>query len=560
MVPAVAARRWERNKPPVSLTLDHPSRGLIDARLSPLCYHRRGSVAANGKKTKAPPAREAVTRKNPVLPVDDSDNENGGSNARPRNQKATEDRGDDDEAEFSDDRDPFDEDDRDEAWQMEGEDDADMAGMPDDELNDLFGQEGAQVLGGTTKKSSSRNVPPSVNDVPDDDNEDVEQSGDEWQEEGLEDDNDDDEELEEGEGVEELEAELEEDGEDEIPNHSEGRRRKAVPKSHRDQRFADESAIVKDKPSKASRIVKKKGSVGKFPWTTIKWTTGDKPKMKVQHHLIRRVCHTAIEAAELTMATVDAWPECGQREDYRQQVLIEACRDLVKDEPKIRDIRVEIENSESKFCMFLGNWVVDRLSHHRSAMYSAGLHHIAGFRLGEDESCVHRVEQLRVADMYIYPGEWGPDERNPNKEKWIHEANKIYQNKAIQKIIRRAFFRTPGAFGQKYKHHFKSSHPVKEQPEVPMSIIALAATGLYAGLVSWETGDFITEKFEGERFKSTYDRHIEYLQSIQADNVNAYHKIASDLYNFVTQNLSGTGPRHHVGNALAVADFSGYDQ
>ncbi|KAJ3563423.1 hypothetical protein NP233_g8953 [Leucocoprinus birnbaumii] len=329
------------------------------------------------------------------------------------------------------------------------------------------------------------------------------------------------------------------------------------------------SVIVKDKPSELAHVVNKKGSksskaskgsVGKYPWTTILWTTGDKPKMKVQHHLIRHVCHTAIEAAELTLATMDAWPECGQREDFRQKALIQACQALVKDEPRIKDIGMEIENSESKFGMFLGNWVVDRLSHHRSAIYSASLHHIAGFRLGEDEPCVHRVEQLRVADMYIYPGEWAADERNSNKEKWVHEANKIYQNKAIKKIIRRALFRTPGAFGQKHKDHFKSSHPVKENPELPMSIIALAATGLYTALVAWETGDFVTEKFEGERFRGTYDCHIEYLESIQTDNIHAYHKIASDLYNFVTQNLSGTGPRHHVGNALAVADFSGYDE
>jgi len=56
--------------------------------------------------------------------------------------------------------------------------------------------------------------------------------------------------------------------------------------------------------------------------------------------------------------------------------------------------------------------------------------------------------------------------------------SKIYQNQALVGIIHNSFFKTSTAFGYKYQKYFTSSHLTQKELELPMPLVALAATGV----------------------------------------------------------------------------------
>ncbi|KAJ3557173.1 hypothetical protein NP233_g11809 [Leucocoprinus birnbaumii] len=141
---------------------------------------------------------------------------------------------------------------------------------------------------------------------------------------------------------------------------------------------------------------------------------------------------------------------------------------------------------------------------------------------------------------------------------WQHDKTKIYQGPELLRTLQQAFFATNTAFGYKFEEHYKSTHPDRSEAELPMSLIALAATGVYAALSARESGQRVKQTFDGDKNKAAYDRHIEYLKSIHHDNIGAYHKITSDLLKAVMTHGSNTSDSAPVGNALAVMDLSGY--
>jgi Domain of unknown function (DUF6532) len=56
----------------------------------------------------------------------------------------------------------------------------------------------------------------------------------------------------------------------------------------------------------------------------------------------------------------------------------------------------------------------------------------------------------------------------------------IYQNPGLIDLIRMVFFNGPTAFGFKFREYYASTHlnPVRKEPELTMSIVALGATAV----------------------------------------------------------------------------------
>lgn len=87
-----------------------------------------------------------------------------------------------------------------------------------------------------------------------------------------------------------------------------------------------------------------------------------------------------------------------------------------------------------------------------------------------------------------------------------------------------------------------------------------------------------TDKFDGETYKTVYEKHVKHLTDLKARSANAYHSIMSEVYckvvyvklslfssivkliyiysgNSINPKNADTIP----GDALAVMDFSGFD-
>jgi hypothetical protein len=54
----------------------------------------------------------------------------------------------------------------------------------------------------------------------------------------------------------------------------------------------------------------------------------------------------------------------------------------------------------------------------------------------------------------------------------------IYLNPGLIDLIKIAFFNGPTAFGFKFREFYVSTHPVRKEPELTMSIVALGATAV----------------------------------------------------------------------------------
>lgn len=53
--------------------------------------------------------------------------------------------------------------------------------------------------------------------------------------------------------------------------------------------------------------------------------------------------------------------------------------------------------------------MVSRLPTLRSPVKMSASTEIAGFMLGKGSRCIERVKALREKDLYIFPGDWTPD-------------------------------------------------------------------------------------------------------------------------------------------------------
>ena len=61
---------------------------------------------------------------------------------------------------------------------------------------------------------------------------------------------------------------------------------------------------------------------------------------------------------------------------------------------------------------------------------------------------------------------------------WVVNGKEMYQNPAITAVLHSAYFGSFTAMGHKYKDHYISSHPDELEPELPIPLVALVATGV----------------------------------------------------------------------------------
>ncbi|KJA15787.1 hypothetical protein HYPSUDRAFT_58624 [Hypholoma sublateritium FD-334 SS-4] len=257
-----------------------------------------------------------------------------------------------------------------------------------------------------------------------------------------------------------------------------------------------------------------------------------------------RLCHDAIKIVHTTLVTTHAWPELRvtHLSEYSRDVLLKAAKALQKNEHKYADIRARLKKDE-KFTMILGRLVIDRLASIHGPARLRGIDHIAIFQLGVGDLCVERVQVLAASGTYQF---------------WIIRAKEPYLNPGLIEVLRTTFFATSTSFGYKYQIHYKSSHPTRLEPELTAPLVALAATGLYAGLHAWQSGRKVDSDFDGDIFKPIFDHHLEEINNLKADNPIAYHVLMNMLYSKVIEQQTTADIGKKQRSALAVADLSAF--
>ncbi|KAI9433287.1 hypothetical protein H4582DRAFT_2061088 [Lactarius indigo] len=71
--------------------------------------------------------------------------------------------------------------------------------------------------------------------------------------------------------------------------------------------------------------------------------------------------------------------------------------------------------------------------------------------------------------------------------------------------------------------------------EVPIPMVALVSTALYASIHEWRTGVQQPTEFSANTYFGVYQAHVQTLQIIQNQRSNAYHKMMSSIYSLASE-------------------------
>lgn len=317
-------------------------------------------------------------------------------------------------------------------------------------------------------------------------------------------------------------------------------RPKMKKKSARDEAFKQEKARIKMSPIKKKLAALSPRKNRKSKQATIEPTAADpsayathatliynvgttETPLLRQHPLIRRVARAAIQAVTERLVLERAWEkDVVNREGQGPKVLRDACRALVSRYPSAKDVYNRLKEDDV-FARHLSQLPMDRLSTLRAPAKAEADLYISYFKLGLGEECKTRVDALFQKHSYIFPGKWTGDDGVT----WLPEKQKPYGNPTLAYILKSGFFRTSNSTGSVYADRFPE-HDGKR--EIPKSLLALAATGLYASLYQQQMDTTKRLRFHGNSFASVYNTHLQTLDKMEFQSSASFHRIMSALY------------------------------
>ncbi|PPR06011.1 hypothetical protein CVT24_004723 [Panaeolus cyanescens] len=296
--------------------------------------------------------------------------------------------------------------------------------------------------------------------------------------------------------------------------------------------------------------------------------------IRAQSPEVQQVIQEGILLVEKDLLTVHAWPEHLKTEAYRRRILRKAAKAWAHKSPRYASLKEQIEVDPS-MVRLMGKLVLGRLPSHRNRFYTeAGRGGLAPFRLGVGEECAARVAALLAGHVYVYPGKWNinevrmPDGSVVEKPIWVpveytnsgdKQIGQGYLNHAICCIITDAMFGERDNWGHRHRSLFKASNPnYPDEPEAPVSLIALAATALYAALNSWTHGTPTKGRFSGDAYRAVFKRHMEQLMLWKDIAPNTFHHITHTIYKKVIPN-DGTLAGGQDSGPLLTIDVSSLD-
>ncbi|KAH9172257.1 hypothetical protein EDB89DRAFT_1906257 [Lactarius sanguifluus] len=155
-----------------------------------------------------------------------------------------------------------------------------------------------------------------------------------------------------------------------------------------------------------------------------------------------------------------------------------------------------------------------------SAWWCAG-----GFAIGSTNGIAQVVRQQLSAFNYTFP--------TKRFLIGIPQRTHPYRNECIIAVIRELFFT---GRQKSFSSHFDHLFPVHQRldrtssREVPVPMVALVATAMYATLNEWRTGKSQVLEFSANTYLDVYRCNTMSLNYILSHRPNAYHVMMADIY------------------------------
>jgi hypothetical protein len=107
-----------------------------------------------------------------------------------------------------------------------------------------------------------------------------------------------------------------------------------------------------------------------------------------------------------------------------------------------------------------------------------------------------------------------------------------YRNDRIITAIRALYFAGGTKSFAKQFHYLFPTYETHEGEvrEVPIHMVALVATALYATLYEWSTGEQQVAEFSANAYLDVYNGHVNTLKHIRDKRVGGFHLMMADIY------------------------------
>ncbi|KAF8876087.1 hypothetical protein BD779DRAFT_1677965 [Infundibulicybe gibba] len=270
-------------------------------------------------------------------------------------------------------------------------------------------------------------------------------------------------------------------------------------------------------------------------------------RLKAQPPVIQRILHDGIEAAYRYGLWTDMFPS-GDEVDTQMRTLLRDVARLCGENCVAERLR-----RDARYGNAMGQVLKVRLGNLRTGAREAA-RRVAESKYQLQSGCRDEVALLRTRDNFI----WGRDDNGQPLK------SKPYRHPAIIATLR--WFFDESVICPRNLSFFKSSipnGPANEELEIPIPMLALAATMVYAELYDWITGDRVKSKFNADDHCDTYQHHVGVLEGICSKSANErdlkFHRLMSDLFNEASNRVKKVSPKVDDNETLANLDFNNMD-
>ncbi|KAG2124859.1 hypothetical protein DEU56DRAFT_916798 [Suillus clintonianus] len=259
-------------------------------------------------------------------------------------------------------------------------------------------------------------------------------------------------------------------------------------------------------------------------------------KLLDQNQDTKRVVKRAILEAKCHLVFVDGFPELVDKNQLSHESLLTVAREL-----GLHEIEKRLRLDEN-YTTLLAALVDARIPILRRELKDDALAGVSGyFRLGHIDT--DKAKSLLVQ----------------NVPKPI--SNKPYQGEFLIALINGRVFNGTQSVGVRFAQRFIEITKNKaNRPEVPIPIVALVATAVYAALLWKSMGSPAKFSFSGNQFSETYFFHVQFLENMRDTAPRKFHRMMADIYEAVQHlRYTHTGKTAEQAAALELLDIDGMD-
>lgn len=99
-----------------------------------------------------------------------------------------------------------------------------------------------------------------------------------------------------------------------------------------------------------------------------------------------------------------------------------------------------------------------------------------------------------------------------------------------------------------------------KRPEVPVPLLALAATAVYSALFWKSLGSPGKFNFSGNQFSETYNYHVKTLEQLKRDAPGKFHYMMADIYEAAHKLRNSFAGDHIELDAFELLDLEGMEE